>query len=157
MQRAPSGGQICNWCKWCHLVAKFGTNASQRRWPFLVAPSGGQICNSCKWRVLKPHLLPSQSWPTIPSEWYLVVKLPVQVPRGTNIWLFPAVRTILCFKMSNIWYRRQITSFYPRASHDSNLNCVKRWPWLILILAYNSELSFWWTQTSPTSKPPQVR
>ena len=27
MQVAPSGGQICNRCKWCHLVA-FGTNAS---------------------------------------------------------------------------------------------------------------------------------
>ena len=28
MQVAPSGGQICNKCKWRHLVAKFGTNAS---------------------------------------------------------------------------------------------------------------------------------
>ena len=28
MQVAPSGGQICNSCKWRHLVAKFGTNAS---------------------------------------------------------------------------------------------------------------------------------
>ena len=28
MQVAPSGGQICNLCKWRHLVAKFGTNAS---------------------------------------------------------------------------------------------------------------------------------
>ena len=25
---ALSGGQICNTCKWCHLVAKFATNAS---------------------------------------------------------------------------------------------------------------------------------
>ena len=28
MQVVPSGGQICNWCKWCHLVAKFSRNAS---------------------------------------------------------------------------------------------------------------------------------
>ena len=27
MQVAPSGGQICNECKWRHLVAKFATNA----------------------------------------------------------------------------------------------------------------------------------
>ena len=32
MQVAPSGGQICNKCKWCHLVAKFGTNASCALW-----------------------------------------------------------------------------------------------------------------------------
>ena len=35
MQVAPSGGQICNKCKWCHLVAKFGTNASCVWWPSL--------------------------------------------------------------------------------------------------------------------------
>jgi hypothetical protein len=36
MQVVPAGGQICNQSKWCHLVAKFATNAS-----------GGiyQICN----------------------------------------------------------------------------------------------------------------
>ena len=28
MQVAPSGGQICNLCKWRHLVAKFATYAS---------------------------------------------------------------------------------------------------------------------------------
>ena len=28
MQVAPSGGQICNWCKFGHLVAKYATNAS---------------------------------------------------------------------------------------------------------------------------------
>ena len=51
---APSGGQICNSCKWCHLVAKFATNASGAIWwsnlqLMQVAPSGGQICNWCKW------------------------------------------------------------------------------------------------------------
>ena len=31
---APSGGQICNTCKWCHLVAIFATYASGAiRWP----------------------------------------------------------------------------------------------------------------------------
>ena len=32
MQVVPSGGQNCNKCKWCHLVAKFGTNASCAIW-----------------------------------------------------------------------------------------------------------------------------
>ena len=32
MQVVPSGGQICNQCKWRHLVAKFGTNASGAIW-----------------------------------------------------------------------------------------------------------------------------
>ena len=27
MQVVPSGGKICNFCKWRHLVAKFATNA----------------------------------------------------------------------------------------------------------------------------------
>ena len=44
------GGQLWNQCKWCHLVAKFTTNASSAIWwPNLklmqVAPSGGQIWN----------------------------------------------------------------------------------------------------------------
>ena len=50
MQVVPSGGQIFNQCKWRHLVAKIGTNASGAIWwPNLqlmqVAPSGGQIWN----------------------------------------------------------------------------------------------------------------
>ena len=67
MQVAPSGGQICNYCKWRHLVAKFATNVKWRHlvsifatnasdaiwWPNLqlmqVASSCGQICNECKW------------------------------------------------------------------------------------------------------------
>ena len=32
MQVVPSGGQICNWCKWCHLVVKFATNTSGTIW-----------------------------------------------------------------------------------------------------------------------------
>ena len=32
MQVAPSGGQICNLCKWRHLVAKFVTDASGATW-----------------------------------------------------------------------------------------------------------------------------
>ena len=32
MQMAPSGGQICNLCKWRHLVAKFETYASGATW-----------------------------------------------------------------------------------------------------------------------------
>ena len=30
--KAPSGGQICNQCKWRHLVAKFGTDSSGTIW-----------------------------------------------------------------------------------------------------------------------------
>ena len=50
MQVVPSGGQNCNQCKWCHLVAKFATNSSGAIWwpnlqPIQVVPSGGQICN----------------------------------------------------------------------------------------------------------------
>ena len=52
-----SGGQICNLCKWRHLVAIFATNASVAiRWPNLqlmkVAPYGRHICKLCKWRHL---------------------------------------------------------------------------------------------------------
>ena len=48
MQVTQPGGKICNLCKWCHLVAKFATNASGAIWwPNLelmqVAPSGGQF------------------------------------------------------------------------------------------------------------------
>ena len=32
MQVAPSGGQICNYCKWCHLVVKFATDTSGAIW-----------------------------------------------------------------------------------------------------------------------------
>ena len=44
------GGQLWNQCKWCHLVAKFATNASGAIWwpnlqPMQDAPSGGQILN----------------------------------------------------------------------------------------------------------------
>ena len=50
MQVVPSGGQIRNQCKWCHLVAKFAIKVSGAIWwPNLelmqVALSGCQICN----------------------------------------------------------------------------------------------------------------
>ena len=32
MQVAPPHGQLCNKCKWRHLVAKFGANASDTFW-----------------------------------------------------------------------------------------------------------------------------
>ena len=38
MQVAPSGGQICDQCKWRHLVAKFATNAGAA---MLFNPSHG--------------------------------------------------------------------------------------------------------------------
>ena len=50
MQVTQPGWKMCNKCKWCHLVAKFGTNASGAIWwpnlqPMQDAPSGGQILN----------------------------------------------------------------------------------------------------------------
>ena len=64
MQVAPSGGQICNSCKWCQQVAKFATNASSAFWwPNLLimqlAPSDGQICNWFKWCHIVAKLNPS--------------------------------------------------------------------------------------------------
>ena len=42
MEVTPSGGQICNLCKWRHLVAKFATNVSSAIcWPNL------QLCKWC--------------------------------------------------------------------------------------------------------------
>ena len=60
----PPGGQICNLCKWCHLVAKFAANANGAIWwPNLqlmqVGPSGGQICNLCKWCHIVAKFNPS--------------------------------------------------------------------------------------------------
>ena len=49
IQVAPSGGQIYNLCKSCHLVAKFATNTSGAIWwsnlqqMQVAPPSGGQI------------------------------------------------------------------------------------------------------------------
>ena len=56
MQVVPSGGQNCNYCKWCHLVAKFVTYACSATWwpklePMLIALHVGQICNQCKWHL----------------------------------------------------------------------------------------------------------
>ena len=42
MQVAPSGGQICNLCKWRHLVAKFATNVSSA----MLLPSLIQVTES---------------------------------------------------------------------------------------------------------------
>ena len=57
MQVTQPGGQLCKQCKWCHLVAKFATNASGAIWwsnlqLMQVAPFSGQIWNLCKWRHL---------------------------------------------------------------------------------------------------------
>jgi len=78
---APSGGQFCNQCKWRHLVAKFGTNASGAIcWPNLqlmqVAPSGGQICKQCKWR----HLVAKFSTNASGAIWWPNMQLMQVVP-----------------------------------------------------------------------------
>ena len=41
IQVVPPGGQICNQCKWRHLLAKIVSNASGANW--------WQMFNSCKW------------------------------------------------------------------------------------------------------------
>ena len=67
MQVAPSGGQIWNYCKWRHVVAKFGTNSSgaiwwsnlelmltRRHWIYgdLFGFTVQVIWNYCNWRHL---------------------------------------------------------------------------------------------------------
>ena len=52
MQVVPSGGQICNQCKWRHLVAKIVTNTSDAIWRTIlqlmkIAPS--QVIDSIPW------------------------------------------------------------------------------------------------------------
>ena len=66
IQVAPPGRQISNFCKWCHLVAKFSNNSS---WPNFqqmhVAPPDGQFSNNCKWCHLVaefPTYTSSASW-----------------------------------------------------------------------------------------------
>ena len=49
IQVTQPGGQICNQCKWHHLVAKFGTNAIGAIWwttlqLMQIAPSCGHSC-----------------------------------------------------------------------------------------------------------------
>ena len=48
MQVAPSGGQICNLCKWRHLVAIFATNASGA----MLLPSLIQVTDSISGSVV---------------------------------------------------------------------------------------------------------
>ena len=58
MKVAPPCGQIFNWRKWRHLVAKFSTKESASTWwpnfqIMHVAPPSGQISNNCMWRHLE--------------------------------------------------------------------------------------------------------
>ena len=93
MQVVPSGGQICNLCKWLHLVAKFAINASSAIWwPNLqlmqVVPSGGRICNYCKWCHVVAKFNPSYG-----------VDFWVRCASGNvfaNIWIF-LIRKKWCF------------------------------------------------------------
>ena len=48
MQEAPSGGQICNKCKWRHLVAKIATNVSVA----MLLPSLIQVTESISGSVV---------------------------------------------------------------------------------------------------------
>merc|ERR1712015_470273 len=62
MQVAPSGGHICNLCKWRHLVAIFATNASGAiLWPnlqlILVVPYCCQVQSKLRSQFLGPLCL----------------------------------------------------------------------------------------------------
>ena len=92
MQVVPSGGQICNQCKWRHLVDKFGTNASGAIWWTIlqlmqVAPSGGQICNQCKWR----HLVAKIGTNACDAIWWTILQL-MQIAPSQVIDSIPWVR-----------------------------------------------------------------
>ena len=50
MQVAPSGGQICNWCKWCHVVAKFSPSHGVNFW--VRCASGNVFSHSSKFLKL---------------------------------------------------------------------------------------------------------
>ena len=43
MQVAPSGGQICNYCKWCHIVDKFNPSHGVNFW---VRCASGNVSSS---------------------------------------------------------------------------------------------------------------
>ena len=73
MQVVPSGGQICNQCKWRHLVAKFETNASGAIWwPNLqliqVAPSG----NHALWSLNLVQVTESISGSVVPLAMFIL-------------------------------------------------------------------------------------
>ena len=99
MQVVPSCGQICNTCKWRHLVANFANYASGAIWwsnlllmqvdSFLwqnlqhmqVAPSGGHICKLCKWR----HLVVKFATNANGAIWWPNLQLVQVVPSGGQI------------------------------------------------------------------------
>ena len=75
MQVVPLGGQICDWCQWRYLVAKFVANVSGSSWwpnfqlhtssgaiwwpnfwPLHMAPPGGHFWTHYKWRHLKAKI-----------------------------------------------------------------------------------------------------
>ena len=69
MQVAPSGGQICNLCKWRHLVAKFATNVSGA----MLLPSLIQVTESISGSVV-PLAMFSELFTN--SENAKIVKIP---------------------------------------------------------------------------------
>ena len=76
MQVALSCGQFFNSCKWCHLVAKFGTYASDAIWwPIFqlmqvlqVAPSCGNFSTHASGAIWWPNLELMQVEPPLVGE-----------------------------------------------------------------------------------------
>ena len=72
MQVMQPGGQICNICKCCHLMANFGTNASGATWwpnfeKMQVVPHGSPIFNWCRRHHQEAKIVTDASFAT----WWL--------------------------------------------------------------------------------------
>ena len=70
MTLAPPGDQIGNLCKWRHLVAKFGTNASGATWLqnlqlMRLAPTRGKFAINEKGTDLTYVLIPEAQFPAL--------------------------------------------------------------------------------------------
>ena len=65
MQVAPSSGQICNKCKWRHLVAKFATNVSGA----MLLPSLIQVMESISGPVVPLTIFFWLEWPLPPQKY----------------------------------------------------------------------------------------
>ena len=113
------GGKICNLCKWRHLVAKFETNASGRKfatnasgaiwWSNLqiiqVVPSFGQIYKFCNWC----HLVVKFSTNANGTIWWPNLQLMQMAPSGCQIcnectWRHVVAKVCPSHRV-NIWVR----------------------------------------------------
>ena len=116
MQVAPSGGQICNLCKWCHLVAKLVTKANIATWwpklePMLIALHVGQIWNQFWW-----HHLVVKFWTNTSGTTYNWPNLePMQVAfylAGEITQVKESIPWARCASGNVFWYLWQISHLH---------------------------------------------